>query len=141
MYFDNLDAFILSGKMRAIKIPHVILERLINYYRKKDIQLLEQALLNLNLSKYANSYDVRFICEQEFLSSALIHLLTTMFLDENESDSTTCLSVLCSLFNLMVRAKHKKSWQDVQGLLEYLEKYNTSVFELSQEDCFNMKED
>lgn len=41
MYFDNLDAFILSGKLKTIKIPHKILEKLINYYRKKDIQLLE----------------------------------------------------------------------------------------------------
>jgi hypothetical protein len=71
------------------------------------------------------------MCEEEFLSSALIHLLTTIFHEEKESDSTTCLSILCSLFNIMMRAKLRSSQQEVQGLLQHLERFSTSVFELS----------
>jgi hypothetical protein len=32
-YFENLDAFILSGKLKTIVIPNKILERLISLYR------------------------------------------------------------------------------------------------------------
>jgi hypothetical protein len=69
--------------------------------------------LNINLAKYPGAEEVRFMCEEESLSSALIHVLTTVFKDQNESDSTTCLSILCSLFNIMMRAKCKKSEKDV----------------------------
>ena len=72
------------------------------------------------------------ICEEESLSSALIHVLTTIFKDEKESDSTTCLSILCALFNIMMRSKTKRTEADVQNLLTYLETFPTSVFELSQ---------
>ena len=37
MYFNNLDAFILSGKLKTIKIPPLILDRLIAFYRQKDV--------------------------------------------------------------------------------------------------------
>ena len=37
-----------------------------------------QAILNLNLLQYPKKDEVRVICEEEFLSSALIHLLTTV---------------------------------------------------------------
>lgn len=32
-YFENLDAFILSGKLLKTKVPDKILERLIDFYR------------------------------------------------------------------------------------------------------------
>ena len=41
MYFDNVSHLLLSGKFRNVKIPHNILDKLINYYRKKDTQMLE----------------------------------------------------------------------------------------------------
>jgi hypothetical protein len=37
MFFENLDAFILSGKLKTVKIPHKILDNLIKFYRKKDV--------------------------------------------------------------------------------------------------------
>jgi hypothetical protein len=37
IYFENLDAFILSGKLKQIKIPNQIVEKLIKFYRNKDI--------------------------------------------------------------------------------------------------------
>jgi hypothetical protein len=52
---------------------------LIDFYRQKDVELLEKAILNLNLKKYPNVEKIKHICEEEFLSSALIHLLTTLF--------------------------------------------------------------
>jgi transcriptional regulator of met regulon len=57
---------------------------LIEYYRQKDVELLEKILLNLNLSKYRNILEVRHICESEFLTSALIHILTNLFDNDNE---------------------------------------------------------
>jgi hypothetical protein len=77
-----LNAFILSGKLRNVKIPFPILDRLITFYRNKDAELLEKAILNLDLSRYPDALNVRHICEEEFLSSALIHLLTTLFEEE-----------------------------------------------------------
>jgi hypothetical protein len=41
VYFENLDAFILSGKLKQTKIPKLILDKLVKFYRNKDIQLLE----------------------------------------------------------------------------------------------------
>lgn len=83
-YFENLDAFILSGKLKNVRMPVTILDRLISFYYNKDVELLEKAILNLNLSKYPDVLSVRQICEQEFLSSALIHLLTTLFDEEDD---------------------------------------------------------
>ena len=50
--------------------------RLIEFYRQTDVELLEKAILNLNLTKYTYAEQVRHIAEEEYLSSALIHLLT-----------------------------------------------------------------
>ena len=52
-YFESLDAFILSGKFKSHFIPTTILDRLICLYRQKDVELLEKAILNLNLGKYS----------------------------------------------------------------------------------------
>jgi hypothetical protein len=84
-YFENLDAFILSGQIK-VKIPDHILSRLIDFYRQKDVELLEKAILNLDLKKFPGIEKVRHICEEEFLSSALIHLLTTLFDGERDQD-------------------------------------------------------
>jgi len=45
-----------------------------------------------------------------------------------------CLSILCALFNLLMRARHKKSAKDVQSLLVYLDMYGTSIFESTNSD-------
>lgn len=50
-YFENLDAFILSGQVKD-KLPDHILTRLIEFYRQKDVELLEKAILNLDLKRY-----------------------------------------------------------------------------------------
>ena len=117
-----------------MKIPNKILDRLISFYRSKDVELLEKAILNLDLSKYPDSQSVRMICEEEFLSSALIHLLTTLFEEVQDMPTTTCLSILCALFNLMTRSKFNKTREDVMSLLVYLENFGTSIFELSSSD-------
>lgn len=79
MYFDCLLNLVLSGKFRQVKIPHLILDKIINYFRKKDLQQLEQAILNLSLNKYPKKEELRQVCEEECLSSALIHVMTTIF--------------------------------------------------------------
>lgn len=62
----------------------MILGRMIEYYRRKDTELLEKALLNVDLTKCSNILEIRHICETEYLTSALIHLLTNLFDKENE---------------------------------------------------------
>lgn len=89
-YFENLDAFIISGVIKT-KVPDHILTRLIDFYRQKDVELLEKAILNLDLKKYPGIEKVRHICEEEFLSSALIHLLTTLFDGERDEDVSSLL--------------------------------------------------
>lgn len=87
---------------------------------------------------------VRNICEEEFLSSALIHLLTTIIDGDKEGDVSyyainnfqiaVCLSILCSLFNLMTRSKVTKTKQELMQLVELTEKQGTSLFEASTWD-------
>jgi len=90
---------------------------LIEYYRQKDVELLEKILLNLNLAKYKNILEVRHICETEFLTSALIHILTNLF--DNDEENTVCLQLLCSLYNMMMKSSIKKDKTDIFKLLTY----------------------
>ena len=94
---------------------------MIEFYRQTDVELLEKAILNLNLTKYPYASHVRHICEEEYLSSALIHLLTTLFDDEKSNDAAICISILCSLFNLMMRNQTVKTREDVIKLPYYME--------------------
>ena len=128
-YFQNLDAFILSGKLKSVIIPDHILARLIEFYRQSDVELLEKAILNLNLSQYPDATHVRHICEEEYLSSALIHLLTTLFDDDKSNDAAICISILCSLYNLMMRNQNIKTREDIIQLPSYVERQGTSIFE------------
>ncbi len=124
-----------------MKIPNKILDRLISFYRSKDVELLEKAILNFDLSKYPDSQSVRMICEEEFLSSALIHLLTTLFEEEQDMPTITCLSILCALFNLMTRSKFNKTREDVMSLLVYLENFGTSIFKLLSSDSQKIQDE
>jgi len=116
-YFENLDAFVLSGKFQKTKVPEHIMHRLIAFYRQKDIELLEKAILNFDLSTFPNTLDVRKICEEELLTSAIIHLMNTIFDDTKEnSEANVCLSILCSLYNLMERCKVTVSREEIASL-------------------------
>lgn len=110
-------------------IPEHILQRLLEFYRQTDVELLEKAILNLNLTNYPHAVQVRHICEEEYLSSALIHLLTTLFDDDKSNDASTCIGILCSLFNLMMRNQTVKTREDVVKLPFYIESQGTSIFE------------
>lgn len=90
-------------------MPHRILTRTIQYYRQKDVELLEKSILNLNLEHYPNNLEVRHICEEDFLTSALIHMLTTIFDKDKNMENTVCLHILCALFNVMNKSKIEKS--------------------------------
>jgi hypothetical protein len=83
-FFENLEPFILSGKFKQTEIPYEILVRMIGFYQQKDPELLEKVLLNIDLSKYQSILEVRHICETEFLTSALIHILTNLFDKDSE---------------------------------------------------------
>jgi len=87
-----------------IKVPEHIMDRLIAYYKSKDLELLEKAILNFDLTSFPNTKAIRKICEEELLTSAIIHLNNTMFQNEVENnEANVCLSILCSLYNLMER--------------------------------------
>lgn len=127
-YFENLEAFILSGRLKQIKIPQRILTRIIQYYRQKDVELLEKSLLNLNLNHYASNLEVRHICEEEFLTSALICMLMTIFDKDKNMENTVCLHILCAMFNLMNKSKINKTREEVMKVLAQ-SKDSTILFE------------
>jgi hypothetical protein len=62
----------------------MILSRMMEYYRRKDTDLLEKAILNIDLNSCPNILEVRHVCETEYLTSALIHILTNLFDADNE---------------------------------------------------------
>lgn len=95
------------------------------------MELLEKSILNLNLSKYPNNLEIRHICEEELLSSALIHMLTTIFDKDRNMENTVCLHILCALFSLMHKSKIIKSKDDVMGVLSQ-SKDSTILFEAHQ---------
>ena len=123
----------MGGKLKQIAIPHKILTRLIQYYRQKDVELLEKSILNLNLSRYPNNLEVRHICEEELLSSALIHMLTTIFDKDKNMENTVCLHILCALYNLMNKSKIERTKEDVMAMLTQA-KDSTILFEANQLD-------
>lgn len=112
----------MCGKLREARIPEHILQRIIDYYRLTNVEVLEKAILNLDLSQYSHALQVRHICEEEYLSSALIHLVTTLFDDEHSNDASACISILCSLFNLMMRNQTTKTREEVLKLPYYIER-------------------
>ena len=92
------------------------------------MELLEKSLLNLNLIHYPNNLEVRHICEEEFLSSALICMLMTIFDKDRNMENTVCLHILCSLFNLMSKSKITKPKEEVMQILNK-SKDSTILFE------------
>jgi hypothetical protein len=95
--------------------------------------LLEKSILNLNLNHYPNNLEVRHICEEELLSSALIHMLITIFDKDKNMENTVCLHILCALFNLMLKSKIEKTTEDVMHILTQL-RDSTILFEANQLD-------
>lgn len=81
------------------------------------------------MTKYPHAVQVRHTCEEGYLSSALIHLLTTLFDDDKSNDASVCISILCSLFNMMMRNQKIKVRDDVMKLPHYIESQGTSMFE------------
>jgi hypothetical protein len=95
------------------------------------VELLEKSILNLNLTNYPNNLEVRHICEEELLSSALIHILTTIFDKDRNMENTVCLHILCALFNLMNKSKIHKTPEDIVSVLHH-SKDSTILFEANQ---------
>lgn len=126
-----MEAFILSGKLKHIVIPPKILTRIIQYYRQKDVELLEKSILNLNLDHYPNNLEVRHICEEDFLTSALIHMLTTIFDKDKNMENTVCLHILCALYNVMNKSKIEKTKEELITTLNSM-KDSTILFEANQ---------
>ena len=60
------------------------------------MELLEKIMLNLNLAKYKNILEVRQICETDFLTSALIHILTNLFDNDEEILCVCSCSAPCT---------------------------------------------
>lgn len=76
---------------------------------------------------------MRHICEEEFLTSALICMLMTIFDKDKNMENTVCLHILCSLFNLMNKSKIIKSRDEVMSLLRK-GKDSTILFEANMPD-------
>jgi len=89
--------------------------------------------LNLNLGHYKKNLEVRHICEEEFLTSALICMLMTIFDKDKHMENTVCLHILCALFSLMNRSKVEKTKAEVMTVLSQ-GKDSTILFEANQLD-------
>lgn len=90
--------------------------------------MLEKSILNLNLDNYPNKLEVRHICEEDFLTSALIHMLTTIFDKDKNMENTVCLHILCALYNVMNKSKIEKTKDELISTLSST-KDSTILFE------------
>ena len=87
----------------------------------------------MNLNNYPNNLEVRHICEEEYLSSALIYMLMTIFDRDKNMENTVCLHILCALYNLMKKSKIGGTKEEVMTILTRL-KDSTILFEANQLD-------
>jgi len=85
-YFENLQAFVLSGKLKQIAVPEVILHRMLDYYYQNDADLYEKSIMNLNMGSFSAALEVLHVCESNFLTSGMLYMLTTMY-DKDEEVS------------------------------------------------------
>ena len=85
------------------------------------------------MNKYPNNLEVRHICEEELLSSALIHMLPTIFDKDKNMENTVCLHILCALFSLMHKSKIIKTREEVMSIMNQA-KDSTILFEANQLD-------
>ena len=63
--------------------------------------------------------------------------MTTLFDDEESNDASVCISILCSLFNMMIRNQRENPREDMMKLPYYIESQGTSIFESSSQQ-FNL---
>ena len=82
----------------------------------------------MNLAHYPQNLEVRAICEEEYLTSALICMLMTIFDKDKNMENTVCLHILCALFNLMNKSKIIKTKEEVREQLRRT-KHSTILFE------------
>jgi hypothetical protein len=69
-------------------------------------------LLSVDLTRSSVIDEVRHLCEEELLSSAFIHIMNTILASE-EDKNTACLSILISLFNIMIKGAQTASVDEV----------------------------
>ena len=101
--------------------------------------MLEKAILNFDLSTFPNTLDVRKICEEELLTSAIIHLMNTIFDDTKEnSEANVCLSILCSLYNLMERCKVTVTREEIASLPSFTNEQGTAIFDAASSDMLRI---
>ena len=88
-YFQNLSPFILSGKFKQLKIPDLIVFRMLGYFIETDIPMFEKCIMNLDMSTYDKNLEILHMCEMHFLTSGIMYMLTTLYDKDNEN--TVCL--------------------------------------------------
>ena len=93
-------------------------------------------MVSVDMTRSSVIDEVRLVCEEEQLSSALVHIMNTILTSE-EDKNTACLSILISLFNMMKKSSTTKSAREIQNLAQFLRHYPTSLFELSSQDSSN----
>ena len=75
-----------------------------HYKSKNDPQVLEQVLVSVDMTRSQVIDEVRLLCEDKQLSSALVHIMKTILTSE-EDKNTACLSILIGLFNMMKKSQ------------------------------------
>eukprot|EP00347_Sterkiella_histriomuscorum_P024298 403331615 len=123
LFIEELEPFILAGKFQEWEIPNDILqEHVINYYKNDPSKsdTLEKIIINLNFNQIEKKIVLEFIhfSEKQFLSTAILFLYTQVI---EKKDNTSCVQVLCSLFDLYKKCSKNSqiSMIDLQMLREF----------------------
>ena len=75
--------------------------------------------MNLNLTKYSQTIDWATNCERDFLTSALICMLMTIYDNDQFMENAVCLQILNKLYQVMAKSKMLKTKDEVMAILQY----------------------
>lgn len=122
-FIRELEPFILAGRFQEWEIPNEILQNHVIGYYKNDAakaDVLEKVIVNLNFGQCPKTTVLEFIhyAEAHFLSTAILFLFTQVI---EKKDNTSCVQVLCSLFDLYKKTSKQAavSLIDLQMLREF----------------------
>jgi hypothetical protein len=83
---------------------------------------------------------VKKICEEQLLTSAIIHLMNTIFDDTREnSAANVCMSILCSIFNILERCDVIVTREEILSLPKFADLQGTSIFDASSTDVLRQQ--
>lgn len=102
-FIRGLEQFVLSGKLRQVKLPEIIIRKMIHECENSEkFQQLERLIQQLDLTEYTYIDDLETLCQSKFMVSALLYILMTQNKDQNGPKS--CMNILNSMYKIMIQA-------------------------------------